>query len=81
MIIDGKVLVSDINDMFGLDLDDTNIDTIGGWILSKDVDAVKGTVIQYDQYQFTVVKMEGHQIKEIAVNKIDKKKAAKETND
>ncbi|MGV3488653.1 MAG: hemolysin family protein [Tuberibacillus sp.] len=70
MIIDGKVLLSDINDMFGLDLDDTNIDTIGGWILSKDVDAVKGTVIQYGPYQFTVVNMEGHQVKDVAVNKI-----------
>src|SRR5690625_5297881 len=33
-LIDGKVLIEDVNDMFGLDIDDSDIDTIGGWILT-----------------------------------------------
>lgn len=72
IIIDGKVLIADINDMLGLDLDDTNIDTIGGWILSKEVDAVKGTAIPYGQYLFEVSHIEGHKIKEIVVKRANK---------
>ncbi|GGE56297.1 membrane protein [Pullulanibacillus camelliae] len=69
--IDGKVLISDINAMFGLDIDDTDIDTIGGWVLSNEVDAQKGTVIPYGDYAFEVTRIEGHQIKEIELKKLN----------
>jgi CBS domain containing-hemolysin-like protein len=70
-IIDGKLLLSEVNDLFGLDLDDSKIDTIGGWILSHKIDADKGTVIPYYPYEFEVIDIEGHQIKEVAVRKMD----------
>ncbi|MFC4617684.1 hemolysin family protein [Camelliibacillus cellulosilyticus] len=76
IIIDGKVLISEINDRFDLDLDDTTIDTIGGWILSRDVDAVKGTKIVYGPFEFTVINIDGHQIKEIEVRKLNRPPAA-----
>lgn len=33
--IDGKMLLEDINDLFGLDIESENCDTIGGWIYSQ----------------------------------------------
>ncbi|MFC7391640.1 hemolysin family protein [Scopulibacillus cellulosilyticus] len=71
IIIDGKVLISDINEMLELDLDDSDIDTIGGWILSNEVDAKKGTAINYGEYEFKVRNIDGHQIKEIEVKKLN----------
>ena len=32
-VLDGKVLISEVNDMFGLHIDDSDLDTIGGWLL------------------------------------------------
>ena len=31
----GKVLVSEVNTLLGLTIDDNGVDTIGGWILTK----------------------------------------------
>ena len=34
-ILEGKVLVSEVNTLLGLTIDDNGVDTIGGWILTK----------------------------------------------
>lgn len=68
-ILDGKVLISEVNDLFGLNLDDSELDTIGGWILSEDVDAKIGSTILHDHLIFEVMETEGHQIKKIKVTK------------
>ena len=33
--IDGKMLLEDVNDLFGLELDDNQCDTIGGWVYTQ----------------------------------------------
>ncbi len=33
--IDGKMLLEDVNDLFGLELDDSQCDTIGGWVYTQ----------------------------------------------
>lgn len=75
-VLDGKVLISDVNDMFGLHIDDSDLDTIGGWFLSQviDINIEPGHVIQYENYQFKALELDGHQIKKIAVSKIDTQK-------
>ena len=70
-IIDGKVLISDVNELFGTNINNVDLDTIGGWILSEDLDAKKGTVIHHGDYQFKVKTVDGHQIKEIEVTKLN----------
>lgn len=66
-IMSGKVLISDVNELLGTHIDDAELDTIGGWILSENLDAKKGTVIHHGDYQFIVKAVDGHQIKEIEV--------------
>jgi CBS domain containing-hemolysin-like protein len=66
-VLDGKVLISEVNDMLGLDLDETELDTIGGWMLSMNAEIVEGIVIQHEKYDFKVIEIDGHAIKKVEV--------------
>jgi CBS domain containing-hemolysin-like protein len=66
-IIDSKVLVSEVNDLLGIEIDDEDIDTIGGWILTENYEAKEGDVIFHDSYTFKILDMEEHHIKYIEV--------------
>ncbi|MCK6255794.1 hemolysin family protein [Fictibacillus sp. KIGAM418] len=70
-VLDGKVLISEVNDLYGLDIDDSDLDTIGGWMLSQNSDIVEGDEIEYEGLIFKVVEIDGHQIKRIEVSKIE----------
>ncbi|MEW9109239.1 MAG: hemolysin family protein [Cytobacillus gottheilii] len=69
-IIDSKVLVSEINDMLGIDINDEDVDTIGGWILTENYEAQEGDVITHGSYRFKVMEMEDHHIKYLEVNRL-----------
>lgn len=66
-VLDGKVLISDVNGIFGLDIDDSELDTIGGWVLTQKAEIQPGTAFEYGQYRFEVKDMEGYQVKVIEV--------------
>ncbi|RJS61290.1 hemolysin family protein [Bacillus sp. PK3_68] len=68
-IIDGKVLINEVNTLLHLALEDEDIDTIGGWILTENYEAVQGDIIDYEGYLFTIKAMEDHQIKYVEVRK------------
>lgn len=71
-VLDGKVLISEVNDMFGLHIDESDLDTIGGWLLSQSIDLnIGGYSVEYDGFQFKALELDGHQIKKIAVHKLD----------
>ena len=69
-IVEGKVLIDEINDLFGIDLDDSDMDTIGGWILSEKMDVVEGDKVRYDDYVFKVLEIDGYHIKSLEILKI-----------
>ncbi len=68
-IIDSKVLVSEVNDLLGIDIDDEDIDTIGGWILTENYEAKEGDIILHDSFSFKILDMEELHIKYIEVKK------------
>jgi CBS domain containing-hemolysin-like protein len=70
-IIDGKVLLEDINEMLDMDIDAENIDTIGGWVYSelKKYPAVKDK-IQYADYDFIVLECDDRRISKVQIKKI-----------
>jgi len=68
-IIDSKVLVTEINDLLGVEIDDEDIDTIGGWVLTENYEAKEGDIIFHDPYTFKILDMEDHHIKYIEVTK------------
>ncbi|MFK2826285.1 hemolysin family protein [Bacillus sp. B190/17] len=68
-IIDGKVLVNEVNSLLHLSIEEDDVDTIGGWILTKNYEAVQGDIIDHAGYLFTVKEMEDHHIKYVEVRK------------
>lgn len=74
-IIEGKVLISEINDLFSLDIDDADVDTIGGWILTENFDVQEGDTIKIKNYTLKILKIEGHYIKSIELTREPVKKA------
>ncbi|GHH98590.1 membrane protein [Neobacillus kokaensis] len=68
-IIDSKVLVSEVNDLLGVEINDEDVDTIGGWILTENYEAKEGDIILHDSYEFKIIEMEEHHIKYIEVSK------------
>ncbi|WP_100332322.1 hemolysin family protein [Bacillus xiapuensis] len=68
-ILDGKVLIEDVNDMFGLDIDEEDVDTVGGWVLTEKFEVKEGDTIEKDGCTFKVIEMDGYHIKFIEVTK------------
>ncbi len=68
-IIDSKVLVSEVNDLLGVNINDEDVDTIGGWILTENYEAKEGDFLLHDAYTFKIIDMEDHHIKYLEVMK------------
>ena len=69
MVVSGKLQLEEVNELLGIDLDEEAIDTIGGWIFAKNLDATVGTVIEHVGFQFIVEEIEGFHIKKIKILK------------
>lgn len=69
-LVAGKVLLEEINDLFGTDLAEDEIDTIGGWMITNNMDAKQGTTLEHGGYQFIVEEIDGHQIKKVKIRKM-----------
>ena len=68
-ILDSKLLIKEVNDLLGLEIDDEDIDTIGGWVLTENYDVKIGDMIEQEDYTFKVIEMDDHTIKSIEVKK------------
>ncbi|WP_203364466.1 hemolysin family protein [Bacillus sp. REN10] len=68
-IVDGKVLISEINNLLNLDMQDEDIDTIGGWMLTENYEAAQGDIIEYNGYLFLIKEMEDRQVKYVEVRR------------
>ncbi|ANB58245.1 CBS domain protein [Anoxybacillus sp. B7M1] len=75
MIVEGKVLIEDVNDLLGTHIDDTDVDTIGGWMLTEKFDIQQGNTLAFDGHEFKVLQMEGHNIRLIEIKKLVKSSA------
>lgn len=69
-LFNAKVLVGEVNDILGTSLSDEEMDTIGGWFLTRNFDAKKGDKIEEEDYIFTVKEIQGHHILLIEAKKI-----------
>lgn len=72
-VVNGKVLISQINRQFGINIEEEELDTIGGWMLAQVPNVKTGSKLQYDDVTFEVADMDGHHIKKINVNKSEPK--------
>lgn len=61
-ILDSKVLVQNANDLLGIDIDDEDVDTIGGWFMTRNFDAEIGDELYEQGYVFKVNDVDGYHI-------------------
>lgn len=71
-VVDGKVLLDDLNELLDTDIEDENIDTIGGWIYSqlKSYPKTKEKV-SYKEYEFIILKCDRKRINQVLIKKIN----------
>jgi CBS domain containing-hemolysin-like protein len=68
-IVDSKLLIEDVNNLLGTDLNHDDIDTIGGWFLTQNIDAETGSEIEAEGYTFRVHHKDGHYLHYIEIIK------------
>ncbi|UFU00427.1 hemolysin family protein [Radiobacillus kanasensis] len=61
-LLDAKVLISQVNDLLGMDLAEDGVDTIGGWFMTQNMDVDANTEMEYEGYTFKVIEIDGHHI-------------------
>lgn len=72
-VVDGKVLIEDINELLESDIDVENIDTIGGWIYSQLNSYPKiNQKIVYANYEFIILKCDKKRISKVLIKGISK---------
>jgi len=69
-ILDAKLLITQVNSLLSIELDDEDIDTLGGWILTSNYDATEGDILTFDSYSFKIIEMEDHHIRYVEVMKM-----------
>ncbi|KAB2442772.1 hemolysin family protein [Bacillus luti] len=70
-IVEGKVLISEVNDLFGIHLIAADVDTIGGWIMVQKQIVAEGDVIEKHGFYFKVLEKDMHQIKRVEIKKVE----------
>lgn len=68
-IFDAKMLIENVNDILGIDIDEEDIDTIGGWFMTQRFDAIQGEKIIEQGYEFMAKDVDGHHILYLEVMK------------
>ena len=70
-IVDGKVIIEDINELLDIEIDAENIDTIGGWIYSQlDSYPQVNEKINYENYEFIILKCDRKRISTVSIKKL-----------
>ncbi|MEZ0480264.1 hemolysin family protein [Planococcus sp. SSTMD024] len=68
-IFNAKLLLDTVNVILGIDIDEEDIDTIGGWFMDMHFDAVEGQKIIEQGYEFRIQEVDGHHILYLEVQK------------
>ncbi|MFV2048286.1 hemolysin family protein [Metabacillus sp. YM-086] len=69
-ILDGKLLIDDVNHLLETDFPNEDIDTIGGWFLTQNFNATVGVEVENEGYLFKVHESDGHHIQYLEVTKV-----------
>jgi CBS domain containing-hemolysin-like protein len=66
-LVDGKVLLTELNGILGSALPHEEVHTVGGWIYSMNPDIRPGEKWSYDGFDFTVRVKERHRIRKVEI--------------
>jgi CBS domain containing-hemolysin-like protein len=65
--LDGKVLINEVNDLLGIELEDEEMDTIGGWLYTQIPEVKEGTEYEYEGFLFKIVEMDRYRISKVEI--------------
>ncbi|TCJ03910.1 hemolysin family protein [Cytobacillus praedii] len=70
-IVDGKVLISTVNQLLQIHLSEEEVDTIGGWFLTQNttVKISEGTAVEAEGYVFKIKEVDGYHISYLDIKK------------
>lgn len=70
-VVDGKVLIEEINEMLNINIDEENIDTVGGWAYNKlnRIPQIDSKFI-YEDFEFTILQCNKKRIMKIIIKNI-----------
>lgn len=66
-IIHAKVLLEDVSKLLQIELENPDVDTIGGWYFAQDMELNQENIIDYGGYSFSIYEKEEHHIHFIEV--------------
>lgn len=73
-IVDGKVLIEDITELLYIDIEDENIDTIGGWAYTQlELYPQVNDKFTYKDYEFTILKCDRKRINKLLIKNLSDK--------
>lgn len=72
-LFSSRVLIDEINDLLGINLDEDDVDTIGGWFMTRKLDANIGDEIEAEGYRFKIIEIDEYHILYLEVTKVEEK--------
>jgi CBS domain containing-hemolysin-like protein len=66
-IISGNLLLEEINDLFYLEIDSDNSDTIAGWLSERDIPLKEGGQLSSSGVKFIIKEIDGYRIRRLEV--------------
>ena len=66
-VFNSKVLLEEVNEVLHIEIENDDIDTIGGWMLMQNIDIQESESFKLFGYEFIAKEMDGHQMKEVEV--------------
>ncbi|WP_424768256.1 hemolysin family protein [Paenibacillus sp. sgz302251] len=64
-LLDGKVSLSELSDLTGIDFEEEDVDTVGGWLYSQIPDPKPGKEHQFGQFKFIIREASKNRIRKI----------------
>ncbi|WP_345808088.1 hemolysin family protein [Bacillus pumilus] len=69
-VMDGKALIDEVNDLLDLAIENDDVDTIAGWMMTHKFDIEIGDTIEAEGCEFTIIDAEDHHIRTIEIKKV-----------
>lgn len=69
LVVDGKVTITQINDLLATELDTTDVDTIGGWLFGMHPEMNVGEVYSYHLLDLKLLDKEPHRFRKLEIIK------------
>lgn len=68
-LFSSRILIEEVNDLLGIHLDEEDVDTLGGWFMTRKMDAEVGDELIEERYRFKVREIDEYHILYLEVTK------------